>query len=71
MDIVFIVGGIYTLTNAIIIDPTHADLVSLGDFSRGVATTIVIHAKVVSYVDRHPEDDFIPLVVKIFGYLHQ
>jgi hypothetical protein len=32
---------------------------------------IVAHAKVVSYRDRHLEDDFIPLVIKIFGYLHQ
>ncbi len=33
--------------------------------------TIVIRAKVVPCHNQHLEDDFIPLVVDIFGYLHQ
>jgi hypothetical protein len=31
---------------------------------------IITQAKIVSYHNRHPEDDFIPLVVEIFGCLH-
>jgi hypothetical protein len=67
-------GGIRILANVVIVGMIHAFLVSLSTFSRGLGfltTTIVTHAKVVSYCDRHPEDDFISLVVKIFGYLHQ
>jgi len=74
MDIVFTVGGICILANLVIVGMIHAFLVSLGTFSRGLgflATTIVAHAKVVSYRDRHPKNDFISLVIKIFGYLHQ
>jgi hypothetical protein len=33
--------------------------------------TIVAQAKVVSYHDQHLEDDFIPLIMKTFGCLHQ
>lgn len=33
--------------------------------------TIVAEAKAVPCHDQHLEDDFIPLVVDIFGYLHQ
>ncbi len=32
---------------------------------------IVVQEKIVSYCDRHLKDDFIPLVVEIFGCLHQ
>jgi hypothetical protein len=71
MDIVLTVGGIRTLVNVVIIDMTHAFFVSLSVFSWGVATTIVAHAKVVSYCDQHPNDDIIPLILKIFGYLHR
>jgi len=70
MDIKLTIGGIHTLANVIIVDSTHANLVSLGASSRGVAMTIVAHAKVVSYRDQHLEDDFIHLVAEIFGYLH-
>ncbi len=45
------VGGICTLDNVVIVDMTHAFLVSLGTSSLGMATTIVVHAKVVSYRD--------------------
>jgi hypothetical protein len=32
---------------------------------------ILTHAKVVSCCNRHPKNDFIPLVIEIFGCLHQ
>jgi hypothetical protein len=63
MDIVLIANGTRTLVNIIIIDLTHADFASQIAFSQGVAIMIVIQAKVVSYHDQDPEDDFIPLRV--------
>jgi hypothetical protein len=71
MDTVLIVGGIRTLANVVIVDPTHANLVSLNGFSWGMATMIVAHAKFLSYRDHHPKDDFILLAIEIFGYLHR
>jgi hypothetical protein len=70
MDIVFIADGIHTLVDIVIIDPTHAHLVSQVTSSQGMVVTIAAQAKLVSYYNRHPKDDFIPLTIKIFGCLH-
>jgi hypothetical protein len=70
-DIVFTTYGIFTLANFIIANLTCANVISQVTLSWGMATTIVVHAKVVSYCDRCFEDDFILLVVEIFGCLHQ
>jgi hypothetical protein len=66
-----IVDGICTLVDVIIVDPTHANHVSQAISFRGVAMTIVAHAKVVSYYDQRPEDDFVLLAIEIFRCLHQ
>jgi hypothetical protein len=71
MDIVLIADGIHTLADIVIVDPTHADLVSQATFSQGMVVTIVAQANIMSYCNRHPKDDFIPLTIKIFGCLHQ
>jgi hypothetical protein len=71
MNIVFIINGICILVNVIITNPTHANLVLQVVFSQGMDVAIATQAKVVSYHDQHLEDDFIPLIVKIFGCLHQ
>jgi hypothetical protein len=65
MDIVLIANDTHTLVNIIIVDLTYVDFASKIVFSQGMATMIVIQAKVVSY----HEDDFIPLIVGIFGCL--
>ncbi len=67
----FTINGIHIPANVIIVDPTHANLILWIAFSQGMTATIVAWAKVVSCHDRHLEDDFIPLVVDIFEYLHQ
>jgi hypothetical protein len=53
------------------VDPTRVDLVFEIVSSQKVCVTITSQTKVVSYHDQHLEDDFISLIVDIFGHLHQ
>ncbi len=69
MDIVFIGDGIHILANVIIVDSTHVDFVSQVISSKEMIATIIVHAKVVSYCNWHPEDDFISQVVEIIRCL--
>ncbi len=66
-----IANGICTLANIVIVDPTHVNLISQVAYSWGMVITIVIQAEFVSYCDRHPEDDFIPIAIEIFICLYQ
>jgi len=61
----------HTLANVVIVNPIHVDIISQVASSQEMVVTIIAHAKVVSYHDRHHEDDFISWVVEIFGCLHQ
>jgi hypothetical protein len=71
MDIVLTTNDTCTLTDIIIDNLTHANLVSRDISSKGImATMIIVQAKVVSYHNQHLEDDFIPLAIEIFGCLH-
>jgi hypothetical protein len=69
MDVMVIADDTRILANIIIIDLICVDFVSWTASSQGEIMTIA-QAKVLSYHDRYPEDDFILLVVKIFGCLH-
>jgi len=71
MDIVFSVNGTCTLVDVVIVDPTYVNLILWVDSSWGAITMIITQTKIVSYHNRHLKDDFIPLVVEIFGCLHQ
>ncbi len=64
-------NGTHTLVNIITMDPISENFASQIAFSQGVATMIIIQAKVMSYHDQYFEDDFIPLVVGIFGCLRK
>jgi hypothetical protein len=68
---VFIAYGICVLANFIIVDLTCANFISQVISSWGMIATIATQAKVISYCDQHFEDDFITLVVEIFGCLQQ
>jgi putative heme iron utilization protein len=63
MDIVFTTYGTRILVNIVIVNPTHANLVLQIASSWGMATTIIAQVKIVSYHDRHLEDNFIPLII--------
>jgi hypothetical protein len=71
MDIVLIGDGTHILVDVIIMDPIRANLVSRTTSSWGMASMIIAQAKIVLYYNKHPKHDFIPLVVKILGCLHQ
>jgi hypothetical protein len=71
MDIVLTTNGTRTLVDVVIVNLTHVDLISQVAYSWGMATMIITQTKVVSYHDHHLEEDFIPLIIKIFGCLHQ
>jgi uncharacterized membrane protein len=71
MDIVLTTNGTHTLVDIINANPTHANFVSQTAFSQGMATTIIVQAKVVSYCDQHFKDDFILLTIEIIRCLPQ
>ncbi len=66
----FIADGTHILTNVVIVDSIHANLVLRVVFF-GVSTMIIVQAKITSYYNRHLENDLILLVVEIFRCLHQ
>jgi hypothetical protein len=71
-DIVLIVYGICTLKKHSHYWPnlTCANLALQVTSSREVVLTIVAQAKIISYRNRHHEDDFILLAIEKFGCLH-
>ncbi len=63
--------GICTLGDVVIVDPTRADLVSWAALSHKVVTIMVAHVKEGFYHDCYLTDVFLPLVIEVFGCLHQ
>jgi hypothetical protein len=59
------------LIDVIIVNPTQVDLISLVVLSHGVVVIVVSQAKDGFYYDRFLVDLLFPLVVEIFGCLHQ
>ncbi len=66
-----LIGGVRTLANVVIVNPTQVDLVSWDVISHGVATIVVLQEKDGFYHDRFPTDMFILLTIKVFRCLHQ
>ncbi len=67
---VLTLDGICILVNVVITNLINADLVSQVAYLWWMTVMIIDQAKVVSYHNQHFEDDFILVVVEIFGYLH-
>jgi hypothetical protein len=63
--------GIHTLTNVVIANPTQADLFPWSWATQGFTTSDVTQAKERSYRNRHLTDQFLPLAIEVFGYLHK
>lgn len=61
---------VFALWQTLFTNLTCANLISQAIFSWGMVTAIATWSKVVSYRDRRFENDFIILVVEIFGCLH-
>jgi hypothetical protein len=71
VNIVFLVDGIHTLVDVIIVDPTWANLVSWVAFSRGVVVIVAVHVKEGLYYNSYPMDMFFFLAIEIFGCFQQ
>jgi hypothetical protein len=71
VDIVLIKDGICTLVNIVIVDPMQANLFFRSCTIQGFATSNTIQTKEMNYHNRQPIDQFLPLVIKVFGCLHK
>jgi hypothetical protein len=66
-----LINGICTLINVVIANLIQTNLVSCVISSYEVVTMMALQAKEECYHDWHPLDVFFPLVIEIFGCLHQ
>jgi hypothetical protein len=71
IDIVLTKDGICTLTNIVIVNPTWAHLLPQSRAIQRFVTSDVAQAKERSYRNQHPINQFLPLTIEIFGYLHK
>jgi hypothetical protein len=70
MDIFITKNSFWTLTNVVIIDPTHINLVQHALTTTMHAITIIVQNKAWSYTKWTPRDDFIPLAIKTYDCFH-
>ncbi len=57
------------MVDVVIVDPTQVDLVLRVAIYEGIAMTIMAKDRI--YYNQHRHDMFSPLVVEVFGCLHQ
>jgi hypothetical protein len=68
---VFIKAGIRTLANVVIIDPTRVDLLPRSCVIQRFVASDAVQAKEKSYHNQHSTDQFLLLVIEVFGCLHK
>jgi hypothetical protein len=71
VDLVFTKDGIGNLDDVVIADPMWANLLPQPCATQGFVAFDAIQIKERSYHNRHPIDQFLPLVIEIFGCLHK
>jgi len=71
VDIVLTKDGICTLANIVITNPMQMDLFPWSCIIQGFATLDATQVKERSYHNRHPINQFLPLIIEIFGCLHK
>jgi hypothetical protein len=71
VDIVFTKCDICTLADVVIVDPTQANLLPQSCVTQRFVAFDTIESKEMNYCNRHPIDQFFPLVIEIFGCLHK
>jgi len=54
----------------VIVDPTHTDMVQRTLMTTAHETTMTIWEKTQSYTEQTLGDDFIPLVIEMYGCFH-
>ncbi len=63
--------GIHTLVNVAIVNLTRANWLPRSCATQGFVASDAVQAKEQSYCDQHPTNQFLPLVVQVFGCLHE
>jgi hypothetical protein len=67
----FTKDGICTLVDVVIINPTWANLLPRFCIIQRFATSNVVQAKKNNYHNQHLINQFLPLAIEVFGYLHK
>jgi hypothetical protein len=68
---VFTEDDIHTFIDVVIIDPTRTNLFPRSCSTQGFVVFNVAQAKEQNYHNRHPVDQLLPLIMKVFGCLHK
>ncbi len=71
INIMFTKNGICTLTKVVITDQIQVDLLFQSRATQGFVTSNVVETKEKSYRNQHPINQFFPLAIEVFGYLHK
>jgi hypothetical protein len=64
-------NDIHTLANVVIVDPTQMDLLPQFFTIQGFVVSNAVQTKERSYHNRHPINQFFPIVIEVFGCLHE
>jgi hypothetical protein len=67
---IMITNNFCTLADVVITNPTHTNLVQCASMTRLHIVTIVVQNKAWSYKEQTLGDDFIPLAIETYDYLH-
>jgi hypothetical protein len=71
IDIMFSKDDIRTVVNNVIANPTWVDLLLQFYATQGFVTFDAAQAKEQNYRDWHLTDQFLPIIVEVFGCLHK
>ncbi len=63
--------GIRTLTNVVIVNPTHGNFVSLIMHNSRITTSNAVQTIKKNYHDQHHTNQFLPLAIEVFGCSHK
>jgi len=63
--------GIRTLAEVVIVDPTLVNLLPQSFTNQGFVALDATQPKKKSYCNRHPTNQFLPLVIEVFDCLHK
>jgi hypothetical protein len=63
--------GIRTLVDVVMVNPTQVDLFPRSCATQRFVASNATQAKERNYCNRHPIDQFVPLVIEVFGCLHK
>jgi hypothetical protein len=71
LDHILTKNDIHILTDVVIDNPTQVYLLPQSYRTQGFANSNAIQAKEMNYRNQHPTNQFLPLVIEVFGCLHK